>query len=65
MLDMDTILMIDQIMKVLMSSLTRTKMGAMCISTLKMIYIRQILEMIGHQQPYTKIQTENSIARGG
>ena len=47
-----------------MSSAVEAKLGALYINARKAIPMRQLLEEIGHKQPPTPIQTDNSTADG-
>ena len=58
------ILNIAQIIKAVMSSAAEAELGALFINAKEAIYIRQILTEMGHPQPPTPIQTDNSTAEG-
>ena len=45
-----------------MASATETELAALYINELKAVYIRIILEEIGHKQPPTPLQTDNAMA---
>ena len=62
--DNGAILSIAQIIKAVMSSAAEAELGALYICARKAVYIRQILEALGHAQPQTPIQTDNSTAAG-
>ena len=47
-----------------MSSAAEAELGALFINAKEAIYIRQILAQMGHPQPPTPIQTDNSTAEG-
>ena len=55
---------IAEIMKAVMSSAAEAEMGALYINTRKAVKERNILEELGHKQPPTPIQTDNSTAEG-
>ena len=63
-LDNGAILLIAQIIKAVMSSAAEAELGALYICARKAVYIHQILEALGHAQPRTPIQTDNSTAAG-
>ncbi len=58
------ILTITQIIKAVMASAAEAELGALFISAKEAVYIRKILEEMGHPQPPTPIQTDNSTAEG-
>lgn len=58
------ILNIAQIIKNVMSSATEAELAALYIVAKECIYIRLILEEMGHPQPPTPIQTDNKTAEG-
>jgi len=58
------ILSIATIIKAVMSSAAEAELGALYINAKEAVYIRQILTELGHQQPKTPIQTDNSTAEG-
>jgi hypothetical protein len=62
--DNGAVLNIFKILKAVMSSAAEAKLGALYINARKAIPIRQLLEEIGHKQPATPIQTDNSTAFG-
>ena len=45
-----------------MSSATKAEMGALYIMAREAVYMRIILEEMGHKQPPTPIQTDNAMA---
>ena len=59
-----TILNVAQIIKNVMSSAAEAKLRALYIMAQEAVYIRHILKEIGHKQPATPIQTDNSTAEG-
>ena len=58
------VITISQIIKAVMSSAAEAELGALFIYTREAVYMRQILEYMGHKQGQTLIQTDNSIAEG-
>ena len=58
------ILNIAHIIKHVMSSATETELAALYIMAREAVYIRIILGELGHKQPATPIQTDNSMANG-
>jgi hypothetical protein len=56
------ILNIAHIIKHVMSSATETELAALYIMAREAVYIRIILEEMGHKQPPTPIQTDNAMA---
>ena len=58
------ILNIAQIVKDVMSLDTEAELGALFICAREAVYIRNILKEMGHPQPPTPIQTDNSTAEG-
>ena len=62
--DNGAILTIAQIIKAVMSSAAEAELGALYINAREAIYIRQILEEMGHKQPPTPMQADNSTAVG-
>ena len=59
-----SILTIAQVIKRVMSSATEAEMAALFLVAKECVYIRLILEEMGHKQPATPIQTDNSTAKG-
>ena len=53
-----------EIIKGVMSSAAEAELGAMYINACKAVEIRTILEEMGHKQPATPIQVDNSTAEG-
>ena len=53
-----------QIIKNVMSSATEAELGALFIMAREAVYIQTILKEMGHKQPATPIQTDNSTAEG-
>jgi hypothetical protein len=47
-----------------MSSAAEAELGALFINAKEAVYIRNMLEEMGHMQPRTPIQTDNSTAEG-
>jgi len=47
-----------------MSSAAEAELGALYINAKEAVYLRQILTEMGHQQPKTPIQTDNTTAEG-
>jgi hypothetical protein len=58
------VLNIAHIIKHVMSSATEAELGALYIMAREAVYIRIILEEMGHKQPPTSLQTNNSMADG-
>eukprot|EP00804_Cyclotella_cryptica_P009773 CCRYP_013228-RA/>CCRYP_013228-RA protein AED:0.39 eAED:0.39 QI:0/0/0/1/0/0/2/0/234 len=58
------ILNIDHIIKHVMASTTEAELSALYITACKAVYLRIILEELGHKQPATPIQTDNAMAEG-
>ena len=58
------VLNIAHIIKHVMSSATEAELGALYIMAREAVYIRIILEEMGHKQPPTPLQTDNSMADG-
>ena len=56
------ILTVSKIIKAVMSSAAEAELGALYINTRKGVEIHNILEELGHRQPPTPIQTDNSTA---
>ena len=56
------ILNIAHIIKNVMSSATEAELAALYIMAREAVYIRSVLEELGHKQPPTPIQTDNSMA---
>ena len=55
---------IAQIIKVVMSSAAEAELGALYINCRAAVPVRQLLEEMGHKQPLTPMQTDNSTALG-
>jgi hypothetical protein len=51
-------------MKNVMSSAAEAELGALYLNAKETVYLRQILHEIGHYQPPTPIQTDNTTAEG-
>ena len=58
------VLNIAQLIKAVMSLATETELGALYINTCEAVPMRQLLTEMGHSQPSTPIQTDNSTACG-
>ena len=58
------ILNVAKIIKNVMSSAAEAELGAIYIMAQEAVYIRHILKEMGHKQPATSIQTDNSTAEG-
>ena len=58
------ILNVAEIIKAVMSSASESELGALYINTRKAVEEWQILEEMGHPQPPTPLQTDNSTAEG-
>jgi hypothetical protein len=56
------VLNILQIIKTVMSSAAEAELGALFINANKVVSMRRTLEELGHPQPRTPIQTDNSTA---
>ncbi len=52
------------IIKHVLSSATKAKLAALYIMAREAVYIRIVLEEMGHTQPPTPLQTDNAIAEG-
>ena len=55
---------ISQIIKAVMSPAAEAELGALFIKTKEAVYIRNIMVEMGHPQPPTPIQTDNSTSNG-
>ena len=62
--DNGAVLNISKILKAVMSSAAKAKFGALYINTCEAIPMQQVLKEMGHKQPPTLIQTDNSTALG-
>ena len=58
------VLNIAHIIKHVMSSAIEAELAALYITAREAVYIRIILEEMGHQQPPTPLQTDNAMAEG-
>eukprot|EP01082_Thalassiosira_pseudonana_P012372 g11214.t1 g11214 contig5:382941-386300(-) len=58
------ILNIAQIIKTVMSSAAEAELGALYINAREAVWIRRVLEEMGHTQTKTPMQTDNSTAEG-
>ncbi len=47
-----------------MSSAAKAELGALYINAKEAVYLQQILKEMGHPQPRTPIQTDNTTAEG-
>ncbi len=47
-----------------MSSVAEAELGALILNAKEAVHLRQILTEMGHQQPQTPIQTDNTMAEG-
>ncbi len=56
------ILTVSEIIKAVMSSAAKAEVGALYVNAYKGVEIRNILQELGHPQPPTPIQTDNSTA---
>jgi hypothetical protein len=52
------------IIKAVMSSAAEAELGALYINAKEAVYLGQILNKMGHPQPKTPIQTDNTTAEG-
>jgi hypothetical protein len=52
------------IIKAVMSSAAKAKFRALFLNAKEAVYLRQILAKMGHSQPMTPIQTNNTAAEG-
>ena len=52
------------IIKVVMSSMAEAELGALFLNAKEGVYLRQILIEMGHPQPCTPLQTDNTTAEG-
>jgi hypothetical protein len=52
------------IIKAVMSSAAEAELGALYLNAKEAVYLRQILDEMGHPQPKTPIQTDNTTAKG-
>ena len=58
------VLNISKVIKVVMSSAAEAELGGLFINAREAVYIRKILAKMGHLQPRTPLQTDNSTAKG-
>jgi hypothetical protein len=58
------VLNISKILKAVMSSAAEAELGALCINASEAVPMRQLLAEMGHKQPKTPIQTDNTTACG-
>ncbi len=59
-----TILTNTTIMKAVMSSVAKAELRTLYLNAKEAVYLQQILEEIGHPQPKTPMQTNNTTAEG-
>ena len=59
-----TVLNIAQLIKAVMSLAAEAELGALYINAREAVTMRQLLTEMGHIQPRTSIQTDNSTACG-
>jgi hypothetical protein len=52
------------IIKAVMSSAAKAELGALFLNAKEAVYLRQILDEMGHPQPKTPMQTDNTSAEG-
>ncbi len=52
------------IIKAVMSSAAEAELGALHLNAKEAVYLRQILDTMGHPQPKTPIQTDTTTAEG-
>jgi hypothetical protein len=62
--DNGAILNTSKILKAVMSSTAKAELGALYINAWEAIPMRLLLKEMGHKQPPTPIQTDNSTAHG-
>ena len=62
--DNGAILTVSTIIKAVMTSAAEAELGGLFINSREAIHIRNILHAMGHEQPRTPIQTDNSTAEG-
>ena len=62
--DNGAILTVSTIIKAVMTSAAEAELGGLFINARESVHIRKILEAMGHAQPRTPIQTDNSTAEG-
>ncbi len=60
--DNGAILVISHVIKTVMTSAAKAELGALYTNAREAVYIRNILEAMGHPQPRTPVQTDNSTA---
>jgi hypothetical protein len=58
------ILTLSTIIKAVMTSAAEAELGALYLNAKEAVYLRQILDEMGHPQPRTPIQTDNTTAEG-
>jgi hypothetical protein len=62
--DNGAILNISKVIKAVMSSAAEAELGALYVNARKAVPMRHLLKEMGHKQPPTPIQTDNSTAHG-
>jgi hypothetical protein len=58
------VLTIAQIIDAVMSSAAEAELGALFINAKEAVHMQRILQEMGHPQPQTPLQTDNSTAQG-
>ena len=58
------VLTVSQIIKAVMSSAAEAELGALFVNCREAIPARHVLEIMGHEQPPTPVQTDNTTALG-
>ena len=58
------VLTLATIIKAVMTSAAEAELGALYLNAKEAVYLRQILDEMGHSQPRTPIQTDNTTAEG-
>jgi hypothetical protein len=58
------VLTLATIIKAVMTSAAKAELGALYLNAKEAVYLRQILNKMGHPQPQTPIQTDNTTAEG-
>ena len=58
------VLNIAHVIKHVMASATEAELAALYIMAREAVYMRNILEEMGHKQPPTPMQTDNAMAEG-
>ncbi len=60
----DAVITIAQIIDAVMSSAAEAELGALFINAKEAVHMQRILQEMGHPQPQTPLQTDNSTAEG-